>query len=892
MEDEYEYEDDECADDDGYEDEEETVPAEWSPPQNASLRRRRGAGDGGGRRPPSIPSASMGPTPPRPQFVRRRRPGPGEVGGAGGAGRPPPPPPRLVNLSSGSGSGDSREEARAAGGDDPYCVGVAAANGGPSGRDRRPGGRIQVVGGGSTDMSPWGGIVSRSRSAESGGGGAAGMGAGSSVGGSNEWEPPRPTRQPMVPPPGPPVQGVGGGHGTTGHPHQYSNPHYVTWDYYGGQRPPHHPPPYSPEGQPSPSLAYPGPPPQSSYPPDAGGYAPYPSSYPPQYQQFRPSQYPPHHPAYSQYPHPHPHPHHYRHSHHPGVPPPGSGGVVLEDRDDKRVPEESRPLLKNYDPEVDGVGKVRPQFQNVKRGKSSVAAKVKIDRGIARLGTSDAVAVPPDSSGGRAAHLSSEDAPTANTGEFAPHTPRRRRRRNPSEKAAAAAAMAAAAAVSMRERKRKDAVAAEAKAVKREVEEARDDGTDDEDDIPNHVTTGTDAASTSMTGVIAMGGMAIVTNPGIRRTTRTSLRAKRAMASAVALRAVAGGSPVKPPKSASEVDFDIADPPTLPITEPSDVPTLESTTLMTEERRPVRTGGGTNSQMGNRRFRALVRDFQPTYLMAKRREKPKMARSVVLIIRHRGGRFLRRDDMDGRLYEVGDEKAEAKTSQALREGLDVRATKTAANTLMGTTAESTSKKRKHIPPSPSLSENEKSSKRSIVKLEGGTGVKDEKAPVRPQPVHAPSYVQASQTSRLPPVATSGGYYPPYPQRYDDPYYGAHYRPNAAATAAYEYRTPTIHLPPGSFDPPSTTHHHHIHQYARGGGYHYPPSYPGYADPREGAYPSPPPSREPGGGSKEVASSPSDAAAFSPPRSHLVKKPKMMPQHLTPIISQSKGHRLE
>ncbi|KAL3789599.1 hypothetical protein ACHAW5_006529 [Stephanodiscus triporus] len=173
-----------------------------------------------------------------------------------------------------------------------------------------------------------------------------------------------------------------------------------------------------------------------------------------------------------------------------------------------------------------------------------------------------------------------------------------------------------------------------------------------------------------------MGGMAIVTSSFSEEELKTLgsgddediPAAKRAaMASAVALRAVAGGSPVKPPKSASEVDFDIADPPTLPITEPSDVPTLESTTLMTENDVLCGRGRGTNSQMGNRRFRALVRDFQPTYLMAKRREKPKMARFVVLIVRHRGGRFLRRDDMDGRLYEVGDEKAEAKTSQALRE---------------------------------------------------------------------------------------------------------------------------------------------------------------------------------------------------------------------------------
>lgn len=174
--------------------------------------------------------------------------------------------------------------------------------------------------------------------------------------------------------------------------------------------------------------------------------------------------------------------------------------------------------------------------------------------------------------------------------------------------------------------------------------------------------------------------------------------AKRAaMASALALRAAAGGSPVPPPKSSSEVDFDVANPPESPVILPSELPVLESTTLMAENDVLCGRGGGTNSQMGNRHFRALVRDFQPTYLMAKRREKPKMARSVVVIIRNRGGRFLRRDDKTGRLYEVGDEKAEAKTSQALREGLDVRATRTAADTLMGT-EKYTKKRKNNVPP--------------------------------------------------------------------------------------------------------------------------------------------------------------------------------------------------
>jgi hypothetical protein len=78
----------------------------------------------------------------------------------------------------------------------------------------------------------------------------------------------------------------------------------------------------------------------------------------------------------------------------------------------------------------------------------------------------------------------------------------------------------------------------------------------------------------------------------------------------------------------------------------------------------------------------LVQDFQPTYLLARRKEKPLLARTIVLIIRNRGGRFLKKDEETGELFEVGDLKAEAKTSQALREGLDVRATKSAASSLM------------------------------------------------------------------------------------------------------------------------------------------------------------------------------------------------------------------
>jgi len=52
--------------------------------------------------------------------------------------------------------------------------------------------------------------------------------------------------------------------------------------------------------------------------------------------------------------------------------------------------------------------------------------------------------------------------------------------------------------------------------------------------------------------------------------------------------------------------------------------------------------------------------------MSKRRDKPLIASKIVRIVRHSGGRFLRRDKHIWR--DVGNTKAREKTSQALREG--------------------------------------------------------------------------------------------------------------------------------------------------------------------------------------------------------------------------------
>lgn len=349
-------------------------------------------------------------------------------------------------------------------------------------------------------------------------------------------------------------------------------------------------------------------------------------------------------------------------------------------------------------------------------------------------------------------------------------TQRKRRRRNPEEKLASAAAMAAAA----------TAAAARAKQKKEQMAAGRlhEEELDSEDEIKT------------------VGSVEDEDMPAAKRA---------AMASAVALRAAAGGSPCPPPKAAAEVDFDITDPPLTPIHPASDHPVLESASQMGEHDVLCGRGGGTNSQMGNRRYRALVRDFQPTYLMAKRREKPLMARSVVLVVRKRGGRFLRRDDTDGRLYEVGDEKAEAKTSQALREGLDVRATKTAANTLLGTENKKKKQAADAAPIVPIKKEGAATGAKPVIQFERPKSTSKAAAPIH-MPAKPPIRYAADRPTSLgapppphpyPPHGPSR-YYPPGPYPYPPPY--GHYACPPPPPGYGVYSTPPRsgqRPPPGS-----------------------------------------------------------------------------------------------
>eukprot|EP00549_Striatella_unipunctata_P015850 CAMPEP_0118682290 /NCGR_PEP_ID=MMETSP0800-20121206/5407_1 /TAXON_ID=210618 ORGANISM="Striatella unipunctata, Strain CCMP2910" /NCGR_SAMPLE_ID=MMETSP0800 /ASSEMBLY_ACC=CAM_ASM_000638 /LENGTH=404 /DNA_ID=CAMNT_0006578671 /DNA_START=77 /DNA_END=1291 /DNA_ORIENTATION=+ len=78
-------------------------------------------------------------------------------------------------------------------------------------------------------------------------------------------------------------------------------------------------------------------------------------------------------------------------------------------------------------------------------------------------------------------------------------------------------------------------------------------------------------------------------------------------------------------------------------------------------------GGGTNVHPGNRRFRELINNHRRSYLRARKNDKPAISKSIVRQIRECNGRFLKKDEKSGLWFEVGDDSAREKTSQALRQ---------------------------------------------------------------------------------------------------------------------------------------------------------------------------------------------------------------------------------
>lgn len=84
-------------------------------------------------------------------------------------------------------------------------------------------------------------------------------------------------------------------------------------------------------------------------------------------------------------------------------------------------------------------------------------------------------------------------------------------------------------------------------------------------------------------------------------------------------------------------------------------------------------GGLANHHEGNRSFRSLVSLRQPEYLLAPKKDKSKIAQSIIDDIQTNGGKFLQRDPVSHHLWvPVSLAKATEKTRQALREGIDIR----------------------------------------------------------------------------------------------------------------------------------------------------------------------------------------------------------------------------
>lgn len=94
---------------------------------------------------------------------------------------------------------------------------------------------------------------------------------------------------------------------------------------------------------------------------------------------------------------------------------------------------------------------------------------------------------------------------------------------------------------------------------------------------------------------------------------------------------------------------------------------LEGTSVFNDADVLSGRGGGTNVHPGNRTFRDLINMHRRAYLKARKNDKPAISRAIVRSIRDGNGRFLRKDEKTGLWFEIGDDAAREKTSQALRQ---------------------------------------------------------------------------------------------------------------------------------------------------------------------------------------------------------------------------------
>ena len=78
-------------------------------------------------------------------------------------------------------------------------------------------------------------------------------------------------------------------------------------------------------------------------------------------------------------------------------------------------------------------------------------------------------------------------------------------------------------------------------------------------------------------------------------------------------------------------------------------------------------GGGSNRHPGNKAFLKLVESKKSDYRSCRKTDKLSMAKSIVELIKSKGTRFLRKGEENTGWFEIDDQAAYLKTSQALRE---------------------------------------------------------------------------------------------------------------------------------------------------------------------------------------------------------------------------------
>uniref|UniRef100_A0A7S2JRE5 DUF6824 domain-containing protein n=1 Tax=Leptocylindrus danicus TaxID=163516 RepID=A0A7S2JRE5_9STRA len=81
-------------------------------------------------------------------------------------------------------------------------------------------------------------------------------------------------------------------------------------------------------------------------------------------------------------------------------------------------------------------------------------------------------------------------------------------------------------------------------------------------------------------------------------------------------------------------------------------------------------GGGAQNHPGNVEYRALVAKNKKLYVILGKRDKNLLVDAIIKAVRSQNppGRFLARDTANDTWYDIGKDKAFAKTAQALREG--------------------------------------------------------------------------------------------------------------------------------------------------------------------------------------------------------------------------------